>query len=312
MQSWKNLRESASDAVVLIDKERGRTSFDTVGDVRRMLGCSKAGHSGTLDKAASGLLVICTGRATKLTRYFLEGDKRYTGIVRLGAVTDTCDGEGTIIESRGLDGLDEVKVAEIETRFAGRQLQRPPVYSALKIHGKRASDLARMGKTVELRERSIEIKSLSITDRNLPDSTITIDVSCSKGTYIRSLARDIGEFLGCGAYLQDLRRTRSGGFSVADALTPGELRVCLEGEQTGRKFVLTPGEALSHLGTIVIRPEALKRVLNGVPFCREDVIHLDGQPEGHYTILDEDKNLIAIADVDTDNWSVRYQNVFNT
>jgi len=299
----------ARDAVLLLDKEKGKTSFSAIEEVRRLFGARKAGHSGTLDKAATGLLVVCTGSMTRLTRYFLEGDKRYTGVIRLGVTTDTCDAEGEITATASLAGMDEGRIRAIESRFTGRLRQAPPIYSALKIKGRRAADLAREGRDVDLAERDIIVHELSILDADLGSGTITVDVLCSKGTYIRSLARDIGEFLGTGAHLAGLRRTASGGFSVEDAATIGEMRNFVSGLPAEKPFLLAPEQALADFGRIVVADGVVKKVSNGAFFGRGDILSLEGRSP--FIIMDGRKNCIAIANVDTDNWSVEYSNVFN-
>ncbi len=298
----------ARDAVLLLDKEKGKTSYSAMEEVRRLFGAGKAGHSGTIDKAATGLLVVCTGAVTRLTQYFLEGDKRYTGLIHLGVTTDTCDAEGEVTAVESIDGLDESRIRALPERFTGEIRQKPPLYSALKIKGKRASDLARQGQAVELAARDVVVKALRILDVDLEKGTLAVDVLCSKGTYIRSLARDIGEFLGTGAHLAGLRRTASGHFSVDDAATIGEMREYLSGRRPGKRFLLTPEEALKDFGRIVVGEAALKRVINGAFFDRGDMVSMEGASP--FIILDGHKNCIAIANVDTDNWSVSYRNVF--
>ncbi|HSV98003.1 MAG TPA: tRNA pseudouridine(55) synthase TruB [Spirochaetota bacterium] len=299
----------ARDAVLLLDKEKGRTSFSAIEEVRRLFGAGKAGHSGTIDKAATGLLVVCTGAVTRLTQYFLEGDKRYTGVIRLGVETDTCDAEGEVTAVGSIDGIDESRVRAITERFSGKISQMPPLYSALKIKGKRASDLVRQGRSVELAARNVVIRELNILEVDMGRGMLTVDVLCSKGTYIRSLARDIGEFLGTGAHLAELRRTASGHFSVSDAATIGEMREYLSGTRSDRRFLLTPEQALKDFGRMVVSATAVKRVSNGAFFARGDVMSMEG--ESPFIILDGHKNCIAIANVDTDNWSVVYRNVFS-
>lgn len=299
----------ARDAVLLLDKEKGITSFSAIEEVRRIFGARKAGHSGTIDKAATGLLVICTGSMTRLTQYFLEGDKRYTGVIRLGITTDTCDAEGEVVAVGSTDGIDEGRIRAITKRFTGKIRQMPPLYSALKIKGKRASDLARQGQAVELAARDVVIREFDILDVDLERATMTVDVLCSKGTYIRSLARDIGEFLETGAHLAELRRTASGRFSVNDAATIGEMKEYLSGRRTDPRFVLAPEEALRDFGRIIVGEAAVKKVINGAFFTRGDIVSMEGVSP--FIIMDVHKNCIAIANVDTDNWSVVYRNVFN-
>lgn len=297
--------------VFLIDKPSGRTSYDIIAELKKLLKEKKIGHAGTLDKFASGLLILCTGRSTKLTRYFLESDKRYFGTIQLGTITDTCDPEGEITEQNEIGGLKEEDILKIKERFTGYISQVPPLYSALKIEGKRASDLARKGESPELKKRGVFIRKLDIISIDLLQGLITIDVECSKGTYIRALARDIGEFLGTGGYLKELRRTASGVFSIEEAVTIDEFRRYLKGEKIDKNFRYFPEDAVSYLRSIVIKNSARKGILNGAPFKEDDIIKMEDSDNKPRRILDEDKNLIAIADIDINNWTIKYLNVFN-
>jgi len=299
------------NSILLIDKPVGHTSSDTVNELKRILKIKKIGHSGTLDKSASGLLVVCTGWATKLTRYFLESDKRYIGTVKLGIVTDTCDSDGNILESNIVQGLNAESIRKITAEFMGEISQFPPIYSALKIRGRRASDIARKGDLPVLDGRKINIKKLDILKIDLDNSKLTIDVTCSKGTYIRALARDIGEFLGTGAYLESLRRVASGNFIIENAATIDEVREFVIGNAVEKNFTLRPEEALSYFSSIVLKNIVRKQVFNGAFFNRDDIISIDAKAGNTFIILDEEKNLIAIADIDIDNWMIKYLNVFN-
>lgn len=299
------------DAVLLFDKKKGLTSFSAISEVKRLLGIKKIGHSGTLDKSASGLLVIGTGRATKLAKFFLDEDKRYTGIIQLGVITDTCDCEGKVLERRDCAKITEEQILKIKNAFTGELNQTPPHFSALKIKGQRASDIARSGGKVSLEPRRINIRELNIIDIDLVNAEVAVDVVCSKGTYIRSLALDIGNFLGTGAYLKELRRTRSGHFKVNDAVTIDELDDFLKGGTVLKRFLYSPLEALSNFGKIVINGNSLSKIFNGAIFQRSDTISMENTGDGTYLITDEKKNLIAIADIEVDNWSIRYLNVFN-
>jgi tRNA pseudouridine55 synthase len=301
------------NSVLLIDKPVNKTSYQTIEEVKSLLKVKKIGHSGTLDKFASGLLVVCTGYATKLTRYFLERYKRYIGTIKLGITTDTLDREGEIIEAKELTEISDESILNLMEKFTGEIYQIPPVYSSLKIGGRRASDLVREGKDVELNERKVHVRSFEVL-RVLEDKTLLrIDVTCSKGTYIRSIARDIGIFLGTGAYLDELRRINLGKFSVDDSVSLSDLRGFTEGERIHikKKFYYSPFEALSDFGVVVIDDRIRARVLNGAFFSKEDIRQIrvvEGKP---YRILDEDKNLIAIAKIEVENWRMNYLNVFN-
>lgn len=299
-----------SDRVILFDKAAGITSYAAIEEAGRALGVKKIGHSGTLDKAASGLLVICTGKATKLTRFFLESDKRYRGVIKLGVVTDTGDVEGSVVATRSTEGVTHEMISGIVQKFSGSIEQVPPRYSALKIQGKRASDLARRGMDVPLEKRRVEIKKLDITGVDLASMTISMDVHCSKGTYIRSLAADIGDYLNTGAHLLGLRRIRSGDFSVDDAVTIEEIRECARGGGVSKNFVLDPVDALSSFGRVMVKDEALKKAANGAQFNQSDIMGMELKAGKPTVITDGRKNIIAIADIDGDNWSIDYLNVF--
>lgn len=299
------------NSILITDKQSGITSYTLINQLKKILGIKKIGHSGTLDKFASGLLIICTGWATKITRYFLESDKRYIGTIRLGLKTTTCDPEGEITEYGDLSKLKFNLIDKIPEKFSGNIRQMPPVYSALKIKGKRASDLAREGKEVIIKERTVNIKNLDIIKIDLDNSRITIDVSCSKGTYIRSLASDIGEYLGVGGYLEKLRRISSGNLTIENAATIDEIREFIGGRQADKNFLLTPREALSFLSVIKVKKNIIKNILNGAFFGKDDIISLEEKDNKHFIILDEEENLIAIADIDIDNWYIKYLNVFN-
>lgn len=206
--------------VLLIDKPAGITSHDVVDRVRRKLRMKKVGHAGTLDPAATGLMIVLVGKATKLSQYLMGLDKVYEGVVHLGQTTDTQDGEGDVLEERPVPELTVDDLKAVMKEFEGDQYQTPPMYSAKKINGVPLYKLARKGKEVEREARVIRIKSFELDAFTSPDLEFT--VACSKGTYIRTLAHDFGEKLGCGAYLRDLRRTEIGDFEIEDSLELGE------------------------------------------------------------------------------------------
>lgn len=218
--------------IIGIDKPLGWTSFDAVkrlrGAVQRRLHVKKfkVGHAGTLDPLATGVLIVCTGRATKLIDNIQAGVKEYVATIRLGATTPSYDLETEIDRRFEWEHIDRRKVEEVLTRFTGSILQVPPVFSAVKIDGKRAYNLARAGKDVELKAKPLEIKEMELLSCELPD--IRVRIVCSKGTYIRALARDIGEALGSGAHLTALRRTRVGDISVDKCLTVDEALKMIE------------------------------------------------------------------------------------
>ncbi len=208
--------------VLLIDKPVGPTSFRIVQQVRRALKIKKVGHAGTLDPFASGLLIVCVGRpATRLVSSLMEGEKEYEATLQLGVETDTQDSTGQVIAEKQVGEIDRDRVRDCLAQFTGEQLQTPPQYSALKHKGKPLYYYARKGIKVTKEPRKIQIREIELLSLD-PDS-MQIRVVCSKGTYIRTLAADIGRSLGCGAHLTGLRRLRSGRFTVEDGLNGSDL-----------------------------------------------------------------------------------------
>jgi len=199
-----------NSGLILLDKRPGLTSFEALGEVKRALGTGKVGHTGTLDKFASGLLVVLVGRALKLSSWFSHCDKRYTGAIRFGIETDTLDPEGKTIAEAEVPARE--KIEQALSQFSGEIMQAPPAYSAIHINGKRASNLARSGQTPEMKKRPVLIHKLELLSWQPPFADIY--VHCSSGTYIRSLARDIALAAGSRAYLSALRRTQVAGFTL--------------------------------------------------------------------------------------------------
>ena len=200
---------------LLIDKDLEWTSFDVVKKIKFLIKCKKVGHAGTLDPLATGLLVLCTGKNTKKINDIQNQNKEYTGEFTLGKTTPSHDLETEFIESNDLDGVTEQKINNLRKNFIGEQFQRPPRFSAVKVKGKRAYQFARKNENIEIKEKKINIHEFKISEINLPN--ISFMISCTKGTYIRSIARDFGKALGCGAVLTKLRRTKIGEFDVKDS-----------------------------------------------------------------------------------------------
>lgn len=203
------------DGVLLLDKPRGLSSNAALQRVKRIYRAEKAGHGGTLDPLASGLLPLMFGEATKFAARMLEADKRYLARVKLGETTATGDAEGPVLQTRDVQVRDDQIEAAL-CQFRGRIMQTPPMYSALKVKGKPLYELARNGQTVERAPRGVDIRRLELLSRS--EDCLELDIECSKGTYIRTLAMDLGEALGTGAHLSELRRTGAGLFSAADAV----------------------------------------------------------------------------------------------
>jgi len=219
--------------VLLVDKPQGMTSHDIVARMRRVFRIKKIGHAGTLDPMATGLLLILVGKATKVSQFLMSMDKEYTGTVKLGEATDSQDADGEIVETKPVPELTQADVEKEMATFMGDQYQTPPMFSAKKVNGQKLYKLARQGKAIEREARVIHVSRYDILDFNLPE--VSIIVGSSKGTYIRTLAHDLGERLGCGGHLSVLRRTQVGKFRIEDANTleeienmaPSELRTKL-------------------------------------------------------------------------------------
>lgn len=223
MQAPENI--FAAGAVLLVDKPLEWTSFNVVSKIRWLTKTKKVGHAGTLDPLATGLLIVCTGKFTKRINEFMAQEKEYTGTITLGATTPTFDLESDPRDFKPVDSITQQDVAAALKQFTGAILQVPPAHSAIKIGGKRVYNLARQGQEVKLEPRPVTIKTFAAV---LRENIIEFKVVCSTGTYIRSLANDLGAALGCGGYLSSLRRTRIGEFLVSNAETPQQLEARLK------------------------------------------------------------------------------------
>lgn len=205
------------EGILLIDKPSGMTSHDVVDQVRRKLRMKRIGHAGTLDPMATGLLIILVGKATKLSQYLTSLDKNYSGTIKLGETTNTQDADGEIKTSKPVPEISKAEAQDCLNAFVGDQYQTPPMYSAVKINGQRLYKLARKGQEVAREPRFIRVSKFTITRFELPE--VDFELDCSKGTYVRTLANDFGDKIGCGAHLIALRRDGSDQFDVANAVT---------------------------------------------------------------------------------------------
>jgi len=222
------------DGVLLVDKPAGFTSHDVVAKIRGHFRIKKVGHGGTLDPMATGLLIILTGRGTRLSGQIMGADKIYEGIMRLGITTDSQDADGAILSKKSADGISDDQILEEMKKRTGDQMQLPPMVSAIKKNGVPLYKLARKGQEIEREQRFIHVYNFIMNQRNGSDVAFT--VKCSKGTYVRTLCHDIGEALGCGAHLHALRRTASGKFTLADAVTMPDL-LAMDFDQLCRKII---------------------------------------------------------------------------
>lgn len=248
------------DGVLLLDKPKGMSSNYALQKARRLYQAQKAGHTGTLDPMATGLLPVCFGEATKFSSHLLEADKVYRARIKFGQVTDTGDAEGEILREREIPELAESELEAVLDRFRGEIDQVPPMYSALKHQGRPLYELARQGIEIERAVRRVTIYNMALLARH--SDGIEIEVAVSKGTYIRSLAEDIGEALGCGAHLTALRRLKTGPFT-GDAMLDFE-RLEVLADQQAREGVLLPVDILlDHLPRLDITAEMARKILRG-------------------------------------------------
>jgi tRNA pseudouridine55 synthase len=231
-----SLSDGTPDGVLLVDKAAGMTSHDVVALLRRRLQIKKVGHCGTLDPIATGLLLLTIGRGTKIQDLLMSEDKEYAGTMTLGVATSTQDREGEVIETRELPPLTEDAIGAAFAKFRGDFYQTPPMVSAIKQGGVPLYKLARQGKTVEREPRLVHVYRYSIGEIRLPE--IDFSVVCSKGFYVRTYAHDIGEVLGCGAHLSELRRVKSGRFDVANAISVDSLKSSEPAQITARVLSL--------------------------------------------------------------------------
>lgn len=247
--------------VLLLDKPTGVSSNHALQVARRLLNAAKAGHTGTLDPLASGLLPLCFGEATKVSRFLLGADKTYRARARLGITTATGDSEGDVLCERPVT-VDAARVAAALTAHTGDLLQVPPMYSALKHSGERLYTLARRGETVERPARSVHVGRLELL--HLDESGFEVELDCSKGTYVRSLIEDIGETLGCGAHITALRRLRVGALDVGQATDLEHLRALAAGDPCALDTCLVPiADALAHLPQLELDPHDAAGLLRG-------------------------------------------------
>lgn len=262
-----------------INKPPGMTSFAVVSRVRRLLNIKKAGHAGTLDPMATGVLLVLTGRATRLSQFLMGRPKEYLAVIRLGIETDTCDLEGQVIRQCEIPELDRESVASVLSEFVGDIIQRPPVFSAIKIDGQPAYKKARKGEAVDIPERQVRVDAIDLM--GLTADEITIKVRCSKGTYVRSLARDIGQRLGSCGTLAALTRTAVGEFRLEQAL---ELKGI-----TGQDGV-SMDRALAFMPEVVIDPDGYQRTKHG----NNIMVNEKGEKDIYYRIK-YDGQLVALG-----------------
>jgi tRNA pseudouridine55 synthase len=250
-----------TSGVLVVDKATGVTSFDAVALARRRLGVRRIGHAGTLDPAATGVLPLLIGEATKVTPYLMDRDKEYVVTIRFGVTTDTHDLDGRILAETPVVGLTRERVETACRRFVGRIRQVPPMYSAVHHAGRRLYELAREGAEVDRTPREVVVETIEV--QGLDDARATLRIVCGKGTYVRVIAADLGAALGCGAAVERLQRTRVGAFTLAGALPWHELEVAAPAALWARALPLDA--ALAHLPAARLDPAGSRRFVHGQP-----------------------------------------------
>ena len=256
------------NGIINVYKEKGYTSHDVVAVLRKIAGQKKIGHTGTLDPDATGVLPVCLGRATKLCDLLTDRDKTYEAVLLLGKTTDTQDISGAILKEQPTDHLNEAEVTKVIESFKGTYDQIPPMYSALKVNGKKLYELAREGKTVERKSRKVTIYQIHIKEIQLP--RVRMEMTCSKGTYIRTLCHDIGNLLGTGGCMEELTRTKVGRFELKDSLKLEELS---DLAQNGRlEDALIPlDQMFSELQSVVPAEKYISKAYNGNDFFKNQL-----------------------------------------
>ncbi len=286
--------------ILLLDKPAGLTSTRALGRAKKLLGIRKAGHTGALDPMATGLLPLCFGEATKVSGQLLEADKRYLAGVRLGITTDTGDAEGRVTGREPVPDIDRTDLERVLARFTGTMDQVPPMYSALRVDGRRLHELAREGREVPRRPRKVTIHSLELDD--FADGRFGLEVHCSKGTYIRTLAMDIGRALGCGAHLDALRRSASGPFGLSDAVTLDALEA--EDPDQRRGMLLPIESAFPSLARIELGAEGVRAIRHG-----QAVVAPERVAPGPVLLMDAER-LLALGDA-ADDGRIRPRRLFH-
>ena len=280
------------NGVIIINKPVGGSSHRCVSIARRALNMKKIGHTGTLDPLASGVLPLLVGTATRAADFLSSEDKRYRATVLLGTRTDTLDITGTVLSTSPVN-LTEDEIKKAVFSFVGEISQIPPMYSAIQVNGERLYNLARNGIEIERKARSITIFSIDIVKIDLPE--IVIDVHCSKGTYIRTLASDIGDKLGCGGTIKALERTQCGIFSIENAITPDTLME-LSAKEEIESVLIKVDELFKHYRKIKLDKKRADRVKNGVP-----IYYKTGSQNEIFRVYDENDVFIALSKSDTED-----------
>ncbi len=266
------------DGIIVINKVKGCTSHDVVYQVKKLFG-EKVGHTGTLDPNATGVLPILLGKGTELSQFMINHDKKYVATIKLGIKTDTADVEGDVVEEKDVDfsKVNASNVIVIFSKMIGKQMQRPPMYSAIKVKGKKLYEYAREGKTVNVPKREIEIYDLKLLDINNDEKTLTFEIYCSKGTYVRSVCEKIAEALETVGYMQELNRTMVGEFNIEKSVTIEELKENIDNKEFIKNNVITIENYFKDHPKQQLDDKKLRLFLNGVKIesnCQDETINI--------------------------------------
>ena len=278
---------SELNGIIVINKPKSYTSHDVVAKVKKILKLKKVGHTGTLDPNATGVLPLLLNSGTKLSKYLINHDKEYEVTLKLGIKTDTLDSEGKVLEEKKVDTTlleNTENIKEVLNSFVGKQEQIPPMYSAIKVKGKKLYEYARSGEKIEVQARQIEIYNIELQEVDIEEQEIEFKVECSKGTYIRSLCEDIATRLGTIGYMKELNRTKVGSFNIENSITLEELENC---ENINSK-IITMEELLKSNEKIILNRKQLELFLNGVKLANDN-------KDGIYRIYNQDKQFIGIG-----------------
>jgi len=294
---------------IVIDKPENMTSARVVSHVKKALDAKKVGHAGTLDPFATGVMICCVNRATRLARFFLGGDKKYEALLHLGIETDTQDATGSRVAENPVPDCSETEIQAVCRSFTGPLDQVPPIYSALKHKGVPLYKHARLGKPIQKPARQIVVFALHITEIQLP--YVRFEVTCSAGTYIRTLGADIGKKLGCGGHLKALRRLESSGFSTADAMTLETFEQRVADEPFSR-YAVGMTEALETMPERVADHDLKNKIVNGVPLTQKDVVLEEPADKGRFIkLIDANRELLAVIEPSEISGEYVYCCVFN-
>jgi tRNA pseudouridine55 synthase len=309
------------DGILNLNKPQGWTSHDVVAHVRRLTRIRRVGHAGTLDPMATGVLLVCLGRATRIAEYLMAGRKRYRAVVRLGISTDSHDADGQITASAPVS-IDLEDVEGALSDFRGSIAQVPPMVSAIKRDGQPLYKLARRGMTVQRAARPVEVYELTLTDWQPP--SLTLELACSPGTYVRALARDLGLKLGCGAHLTELIRLASGSFSLSRAIELEQFNAAVasadgakqdsasDGQVPGWHHLVMPMDAgLKHLPACTLGTLTSRRIRSGQPLTEDQIVAPKDKVCRAYAACDSDKKLVALLKFDDSAGLWRPHKVFH-